>query len=50
MYVCKYIYMYVCMYPCKYINTYIPICRDFPGGSVVKNLPANAGDAGAIPG
>ena len=22
----------------------------FPGGSVVKNLPANAGDAGSIPG
>ena len=21
----------------------------FPGGSVVKNLPANAGDAGSIP-
>ena len=23
---------------------------DFPGGPVVKNLPSNAGDAGAIPG
>ena len=23
--------------------------RGFPGGSVVKNLPANAGDAGVIP-
>ena len=23
---------------------------DFPGGSVVKNLPPNAGDAGSIPG
>ena len=23
---------------------------DFPGGSVVKNLPSNAGDAGLIPG
>ena len=22
----------------------------FPGGSVVKNLPANAGDVGSIPG
>ena len=22
----------------------------FPGGSVLKNLPANAGDAGSIPG
>ena len=25
-------------------------CRDFPGGLVVKNLPANAGDMGSIPG
>ena len=24
--------------------------RDFPGGTVVKNLPANAGDVGLIPG
>ena len=24
--------------------------QDFPGGSVVKNLPANAGDAGWFPG
>ena len=24
--------------------------RDFPGGSVVKNLPANAGDMGSSPG
>ena len=24
--------------------------RDFPGGAVVKNLPANAGDMGSIPG
>ena len=23
--------------------------RGFPGGSVAKNLPANAGDAGSIP-
>ena len=23
---------------------------DFPGGAVVKNLPANAGDAGSNPG
>ena len=27
---------------------YMPM--DFPGGSVVKNLPANAGDASLIPG
>ena len=24
--------------------------RNFPGNPVVKNLPANAGDAGSIPG
>ena len=24
--------------------------RDFPGGAVVKNPPANAGDVGSIPG
>ena len=24
--------------------------RDFPGGSVVKNLPSNAGDVAMIPG
>ena len=24
--------------------------EDFPGGSVVKNLPANAGDMGSSPG
>ena len=23
--------------------------KDFPGGSVVRNLPANAGDTGLIP-
>ena len=26
------------------------ICLDFPGGSVVKNPPANAGDTGLSPG
>ena len=26
------------------------LSRGFPGGAVVKNLPANAGDAGLIPG
>ena len=24
--------------------------KDFPGGAVVKNLPANTGDTGSIPG
>ena len=26
------------------------LCQDFPGDSVVKNLSANAGDTGSIPG
>ena len=29
---------------------YINMSWGFPGGSVVKNLPANAGDAGSTPG
>ena len=26
------------------------VIEDFPGGAVVKNLPANAGDTGSSPG
>ena len=26
------------------------LCRGFPGGAVVENLPANAGDTGSCPG
>ena len=48
----------VCMYPnspkCLNIHSFIfikyTLMRDFPGGSVVRNLPANAGDEGSIPG
>ena len=29
---------------------HLPHFRSFPGDSVVKNLPANAGDASSIPG
>ena len=32
------------------INIKTPRYTSFPGGSVVKNLPANTGDAGLIPG
>ena len=32
------------------INTWQYARWGFPGGSVVKNLPASAGDAGSIPG
>ena len=31
-------------------NTYKEQVWDFPGGAVVKNPPANAGDKGSIPG
>ena len=37
----------------KAVTTIITVLfpgRDFPGASVVKNLPANAGDAGSISG
>ena len=46
--VCVYIYIYVYVYICIYI--YISRERDFPDGVVVKNPPANAGDADLIPG
>ena len=29
---------------------YLSLDRGFPGGSVIKNLPANAGDVGSNPG
>ena len=29
---------------------WIPASTGFSGGSVVKNLPANAGDTGSVPG
>ena len=41
---------------CRKLARDLPKCpnkkppRDFPGGSVVKNPPANAGDMGSIPG
>ena len=45
----------VCMYICICIlYMYVYICMGSPGGSpggaVVKNSPANAGDMGSIPG
>ena len=30
--------------------SYVYLYMGFPGGSVVKNLPANEGDVGLIPG
>ena len=32
------------------MKSFIYSFMGFPGGSVVKNLPANAGDEGSIPG
>ena len=49
----------VCVYVCIYIyikgevgknQVVLWLVRGFPGGSAVKNLPANAGDASLIPG
>ena len=31
-------------------HVHIHVCMGFPGRSVVKNLPVNAGDTGSIPG
>ena len=53
---CMCVYIYTHIYMCIYIytHTYIySLCihiMGFPGGSEVKNLPANAGEAGSIPG
>ena len=33
----------------KYLTVFSTALLDFPGGSVVKNPPANAGDTGLIP-
>ena len=35
--------------PLNAIEDLKPLCWGFPGGSVVKNPPANAGDLGSIP-
>ena len=49
-----YIYIYICSFSCsfpKILNTVqFPMLysRGFPGGSLVKNLPANAGDTGDV--
>ena len=61
MYVCIYtcVGLCVCVCMCVYISikgevgknqVVLWLVRGFPGGSAVKNLPANAGDASLIPG
>ena len=34
---------------CNIVQDIKTIPKGFPGGSVVKNLPANAGETGSIP-
>ena len=43
------LFMQIYSYKCTYLYTYIYLLG-FPGGSVVKNPPANSGDAGSISG
>ena len=40
--------MFLFFFSCK--TVFKGIYRDFPGGAVVENLPANAGDMGPSPG
>ena len=43
----------ICMSPSKSLSIIFSLkmtLLDFPGGAVVKNLPANAGATGSIPG
>ena len=45
-------FLYMCKFPYTltfFLRALIPILG-FPGGSVVKNTPVNAGDIGSIPG
>ena len=35
---------------CRFMDLKFTITRDFSGGAVVRNLPANAGDTGSSPG
>ena len=39
-----------CVYTLHDVPIFTKVRKDFPGGSMVKNLPANAGDTGSIPG
>ena len=47
-----YEYICVCMYEytCVYTHTHIFTYMGFPGGSVVKNSSASAGNLGSVPG
>ena len=45
----KSVHCFYNIHTCIYTHTYTLIWG-FPGGTVVKNLPDNAGDAGSVPG
>ena len=52
---CLLLWGFIVCRPSKYSEIEKSICThiyiwSFPGGAVVKNLPANAGDVGLIPG
>ena len=40
-------YIHICVYMYRYL-LFIYLYLGFPGGSVVKNLPANAEDTGSL--
>ena len=40
----------LCPFSLSLFKTPYPLELGFPGGSVVKNLPINAGDVGSLPG
>ena len=42
-------FCFIAFYPLLSGFTGVELLLDFPGGSVVKNLPTNAGDASLIP-
>ena len=46
----KYMHVYIHTYTNIYIYIKNEVILGFPGGTVVKNPPANAGDTGSIPG
>ena len=37
-------YIYVCVYVCIHIHVYVCVTEGFPGGTIGKESPGNAGD------
>ena len=46
-YICMYVYTHIFFQIHSHLGCY-KILRGFPGGSVIKDLPANAGDEGDV--